>query len=228
MQQLIPSSWNGKTENCLYPPFLGTVIIARRYYSAPHNNLDGRDESRAVFLAGNALPERWQQQKDFSIAELGFGTGLNFAETAQNWKQTGPTGATLTYTAFELYPLTSDQINTALSPWPDLQKLAYRMLSTSPHTLKTLYKTGYSQSKYIFQGDRTLILKMATGDANSLLPDWNKENSTKADVWYLDGFSPAKNPQLWNPSLMQAVYEATAAGGTFSTYTSAGHTYPLN
>ena len=201
-------------------------LFGDSYYSAPDNDLDGRDECKAVFLVGNNLPQRWQQQKHFHIAELGFGTGLNFLQTVQSWRETAPKGAVMTYSAFEQYPLSSSQIKTALSPWPDLQELANKLFLLSPDKLEKLYKDGWSQIICTFpaqqpEENQTVILEMAIGDANSLLPQWNAK--TKVDAWYLDGFSPAKNPQLWNPALMQAVYNATVPNGTFSTYTSAGH-----
>ena len=62
-------------------------------------------------------------------------------------------------------------------------------------------------------------LQLILGDARETLPRW----PGRADAWFLDGFSPAKNPELWGESLMAEVARHTAPGGTFATYTAAGH-----
>ena len=60
---------------------------------------------------------------------------------------------------------------------------------------------------------------MVVGDARVALPAWDGT----ADAWFLDGFAPAKNPELWEPDLMAEVGRHTAPGGSFATYTAAGH-----
>lgn len=171
-----------------------------RYFSAH----DGREETRAVFLAGNDLPNRWQNTPHFHIAELGFGTGLNFLETLAAWQASAPEDARLIYTSFELHPLSRSHMQRALSNWPELSKLTTELLDQTP---------GNAPCHF-----RNVELNLLTGDARSTLPDWGGI----ADAWYLDGFSPAKNPQLWEVDLMQAVFDHTAPEGTFSTYTAAG------
>ena len=170
-----------------------------RYFSVD----DGREETRAVFLAGNDLPQRWQASTSFQIAELGFGTGLNFFETLHVWQKTAPSTASLLYTSFELYPLSSDEMRRALANWPGLVELAAPLLEVWPCDDFQLCNVR---------------LQLLTGDARQTLPDWQKQ----ADAWYLDGFTPAKNPQLWEADLMHRVFDHTKPGGTFSTYTAAG------
>lgn len=171
-----------------------------RYFSAH----DGRAETRAVFLAGNGLPERWRSAKHFHIAELGFGTGLNFLETLLLWQETAPADATLTFSSFELYPLAQDDMKRALANWPDLAALASPLLQQGPTS--TSLRFG------------NVELQLIIGDARIKLPEWQG----MANAWYLDGFSPAKNPQLWEADLMQGVFDHTQRGGSFSTYTAAG------
>ena len=170
-----------------------------RYFSSK----DGQAETRAVFLAGNGLPERWHDKAHFHIAELGFGTGLNFLETLALWQSRASAQATLTYTSFELYPLMRDEMARALANWPDLAPLAALLLGQWPATSQQFGNVS---------------LELIKGDARKTLPQWNGT----ADAWYLDGFSPAKNPQLWEKDLMQNVFDHTSAGGSFSTYTAAG------
>jgi len=171
-----------------------------RYFSRE----DGRAETQEVFLTGNRLPERWQQGEHFQIAELGFGTGLNFLETLALWHKHAPPKARLTFTSFELYPLSRYEIARALLSWPDLCELATPLLDQWP--IEKTAQFGH------------ITLKLITGDACTTLPHWQGV----ADAWFLDGFSPAKNPQLWQAGLMQSVYDHTTNGGTFSTYTAAG------
>ncbi len=196
------------------------------YYSAPHNGLDGRAETSAVFLKGNSLPERWRKQESFHLAELGFGTGLNFTETAFQWLQTSLPHTQLHYTSFEQYPLSRTQMLEALSPWPVLHSLSTKLFITSSvNSLTTDLQDLQPAIKTIIyqQDNKTITLNLIIGDANKTLPLWLETNALTINAWYLDGFSPAKNPELWKPDLMLGVFKATAKGGTFSTYTSAGH-----
>ncbi len=170
-----------------------------RYFSRE----DGRAETQAVFLVGNELADRWQNTDCFHIAELGFGTGLNFFETLHQWHKSAPEHAKLTFTSFEQYPLAPEQIGRALAVWPDLGDLASTLLD---QLSTTQYQFG------------NVALNLILGDARTTLPQW----SGSADAWYLDGFSPAKNPQLWELDLMHEVFDHTKVGGTFSTYTAAG------
>lgn len=179
-----------------------------RVFGDPYfSRTDGRAETRHVFLAGNGLPDRWQNRNHFTIAELGFGTGLNFLETAAAWRQCRPPDATLSYVAFERYPLSSSDLARALAPWPDLAADAAVLTGLWPPP------PGWSEHEVA-----AVHLHIYIGDANTGLPQWNG----LADAWYLDGFSPAKNPDLWGHDLMRHVYTNTAPGGTLATFTVAG------
>ena len=160
---------------------------------------DGLDEARHVFLGGNGLPERFCE--GFHIAELGFGSGLNLLAAWKAWEDAGMTSP-LRFTSFEAYPMDMGEMAKALAVWPELAEYAERLLA------------GGLQ----MQTD-TLELNVIIGDARATLPKWHGE----ADAWFLDGFSPAKNPELWSPEIMQAVGAHTKQGGTFATYTAAGH-----
>ena len=132
--------------------------------------------------------------------------GSIFFATLAAWVNFAPKTASLAYTAFELYPLESDDMRRALKPWPELAPLAEPWLEIWPRL----------QHEPVLIGP--VELELVIGDARTNVPRW--QNFT--DAWYLDGFSPAKNPELWGADLMQAVYTHTLPGGTFSTYTAAG------
>ena len=173
--------------------------VSRRFDDPYFSVNDGLAEARHVFLGGNALPERFVD--GFHIAELGFGSGLNLLAAWKAWETAGMT-TPLRFTSFEAYPMDMGEMAKTLAVWPELSEYAERFLSGGMH----------------MQGD-TLELDVIIGDARETLPQWEG----RADAWFLDGFSPAKNPELWSPEIMQAVGKHTAQRGTFATYTAAGH-----
>jgi tRNA U34 5-methylaminomethyl-2-thiouridine-forming methyltransferase MnmC len=177
------------------------IIPVSRQFDDPYFSLGGGlDETRHVFLAGNNLPERFRD--GFHIAELGFGTGLNLLATLL--AHTGP--GHLRFTSFEAFPLPAADIARALQAFPETEPVAEGFLSQWASGKRTLHFPN-------------LTADILIGDARDLLPRW----TGKADAWFLDGFSPAKNPELWSPDLMHQVARHTAPGGTFATYTAAGH-----
>ena len=178
-------------------------VPASRRFDDPYFSLDnGLAETRHVFLDGNALPARFRP--GFHVAELGFGTGLNLLATWKAWEDSGTDGP-LRFTSFEAYPLRPSEMARALAHWPALAPYAERLVAA--------WKNGPE-----FRCE-TLELRVVIGDAGQTLPRWQG----KADAWFLDGFSPARNPALWSPEILSAVGGHTKKGGTFATYTAAGH-----
>jgi tRNA U34 5-methylaminomethyl-2-thiouridine-forming methyltransferase MnmC len=184
------------------------IPYSAEFSDSYYSKAGGRQETRHVFLNGNNLPERWQDKSEFTIAELGFGTGLNFLETLFQWRKSANQGCRLHYIAFELYPLSSVQMSRALTPWPELSSLAKPLLSK--------WQNGNEVQHFEFPDKTELTIYCA--DANIALP----RMKAIADAWYLDGFAPARNPQLWSAELMKSVFEHSRPGGTFATYTAAG------
>ncbi len=170
---------------------------------------DGSDECRHVFIGGNNLEERLREAKNFTIAELGFGTGLNFLETWKYWQNIRKPGQMLNFVSFERHPLDSASIRRGLGQWPELKQHSDAMLE---------YWSKRDEGSQTWQIDEQTSLRVLIGEATSGVNSWSKQ----ADAWFLDGFSPSKNPQMWSEELMQSVYDHTRVGGTFATYTSAG------
>lgn len=181
----------------------GGVPVSTRFDDPYFSLENGLEETRYVFLGGNDLPQRFQD--GFRIAELGFGTGLNFLTTAQAWRQAGGTG-TLHFTSFEAFPMTTAEMGKALRLFGGFDGLADALLSV------------WSAQGGMMQIGDDLRLDVIMGDARETLPAWQGQ----ADAWFLDGFSPAKNPELWSETLMAEVAAHTAPGGTAATYTAAG------
>ncbi|MEY2992051.1 MAG: tRNA (5-methylaminomethyl-2-thiouridine)(34)-methyltransferase MnmD [Pseudomonadota bacterium] len=174
-------------------------------FDDPYFSLDnGLHETRHVFLAGNGLPDRFSD--GFHIAELGFGTGLNLLTTLLEWRRTKQNG-TLRFTSFEAYPMSPADMVLAQSAFPEITAIAAEFAPLWPE----LWQTGRLETPELF-------LSVVVGDARQTLPNSDLE----ADCWFLDGFSPAKNPELWDADLMQAVADHTNPLGTFATYTAAG------
>ena len=161
---------------------------------------DGLAETRYVFLEGNDLGARLVS--GFHVAELGFGTGLHLLATGDLANRMN---APIRFTSFEAFPMRPDDIRVALEAFPGVSTLADDLLAS----------LGVGATRFtIGRCEVDLIL----GDARQTLPVW----AGMADAWFLDGFAPAKNPELWGADLMQAVANHTKPGGTFATYTASG------
>lgn len=179
----------------------GAVPVSVRF-DDPYFSLDnGLAETRHVFLGGNDLPARFRD--GFAIAELGFGTGLNFLTTWAAWRAADAPGR-FQFTSFEAYPMERADMAAALAAFPELAELAGALV-------EGLDAQGCAQFE-------DASLRVISGDARDALPAWEGH----ADAWYLDGFSPAKNPEMWGPELMADVARHTARQGTAATYTAAG------
>lgn len=179
------------------------VPVSTRFDDPYFSLENGLEETRHVFLAGNELPARFRD--GFHIAELGFGTGLNFLTTLLSWKAAGVTGKLL-FTSFEAFPLQAGDMARAHGAFPELEDFSSALCSV------------WSAEGGHFDVLPDVRLHVITGDARETLPAWQGH----ADAWYLDGFSPAKNPELWSHEVMQAVGAHTAPAGTCATYTAAG------
>lgn len=178
---------------------------------------NGLLESEYVFLQGNDLTSRWQllnkqtlqDTETFTIFETGFGTGLNFLCACKLWLDTAPQNATLHFMSVEKFPLSLQDITAALQLWPALNALSAPLLAQ----YETLLHTGS-----IKLSDNRIQLSLLLGDALQVIA---KQKLT-VDAWFLDGFSPAKNPDMWQSLLFEAMALRSHATTTFATFTSAG------
>ena len=180
-----------------------TIPVSRRFDDPYFSLHGGLEETRHVFLQGNRLESRLAD--GFHIAELGFGTGLNLLATALLWQRMGAPGM-VHFTSFEAFPLTAPDMARALQTFPEVARPAGLLVD----------QWAKGQQEITLPG---MTARIICADARDALPLWKG----RADAWFLDGFSPAKNPQLWTPSLMADVARHTVPGGTFATYTAAGH-----
>lgn len=184
------------------------------YYSSNQaETISGESEFNHVFFKNNGLPERWQGSADFVIAELGFGSGLNCILTIREWMNSiedSNQSRCLHYIAFEKYPLSPEAIVELISRYPELNEYCEELINNYPPAVEGTH------SRHLFGG--RVIIHYKFMDAYTALED----ERFKVDCWYLDGFSPAKNPDMWSEKLFDKLAQNSQQGTTCSTYTAAG------
>jgi tRNA 5-methylaminomethyl-2-thiouridine biosynthesis bifunctional protein len=187
----------------------GETPRSRRFGDIYFSRTGGLDEARAVFLAGCGLPQAWQGRQRFVVGELGFGTGLNVLALLQLWRDAREPSSRLNIFSVEAYPLAAADARRALAAWPELAELAAPLLEAWPAA------RGFHRIDFPGLG---ATLDLAVLEAAEALAAWRGE----ADAWFLDGFSPARNPQMWREQVLQLVAQRSAAGARAATFTVAG------
>ena len=184
------------------------------YYSSDKDEcIAGEKEFKHVFFNNNGLPERWSNRDRFIIAELGFGSGLNCILTIREWlnqHQDNGRNKCLHYIAIEKHPLSADSIKAIISRYPELDRYCDEIISSYPPAI------AGSHSRHLF--DNRVVVHYKFMDAFQAL----RKEDYKVDAWYLDGFSPAKNADMWTLPLFEKIAQNSHPGTTCSTYTSAG------
>src|SRR5215510_5197661 len=184
--------------------------ISRRFGDVYFARGSGVAETRHVFLDGNNLRERWGRlapHDQFCVGETGFGTGLNFACAWQLWDIVAPSTARLHFLSLERYPLPASDIARTLAIWPELAR--YR-----DALLRQWSDFGPGWHRLVLASGRVL-LTLVIGDVQGVLA----QIDAVIDAWFLDGFAPAKNPDMWRPGVLAAVARLSRPGGTCATYT---------
>ncbi len=174
-----------------------------------YNPDNGLEESFHVFIDGNNLTDRWQNfsAQRFTVAELGFGTGLNFMTTWQAFEAT-QTDTKLHFISVEKYPLAKEDMARALSPWKSLWQERLECLLDN-YTPDGILNTALSDKVHL-----TVYFE----DIETALPRINQT----VDAWYLDGFAPAKNAAMWSETVFSQMARCSATETSFSTFTAAG------
>jgi len=177
----------------------------------------GEEETRHVFLHHNQLEQRWSnpQLSQFTIAETGFGTGLNFLCAADLWQQLKqsdalPAAAHLHFVSVERYPLDAMDMAHACSMWPQFEWLTDALLEQYPAPVKGFHRLYFAAAN--------ITLSLIFDDAIS---GFQQLDGT-VDAWFLDGFAPALNPAMWQPELFAEMARLSRTGTTLATFTSAG------
>ena len=187
--------------------------LSRQFGDVYFSRASGLEETRHVFLRHNRIAERCAALADdgrLVIGETGFGTGLNFLCAWQAFAEHAPAGARLHFVSVEKYPLDGEDLRRALALWPELAVFSTPLLEQYAGI-----QPGFQ--RLLFDGGRVL-LTLLVGDALECLPQLDAQ----VDAWFLDGFAPAKNPQMWTPELFTQLARLSAPGASLATFTCAG------
>lgn len=185
------------------------------------SNVNGLEETRYVFLHQNHLPQRWQtyDQRRFIIAETGFGTGLNFLAAWQwfdQFKQQHPDAPLkeLHFVSFEKYPLSRDDLIKAHQSWPELAEYAEKLQKHYPIAVPECHRVVLEEG--------AITLDLWFGDIKDCMPRVPVGEKGIVDAWFLDGFAPSKNPEMWNQNLFNGMAKLARQDCTCATFTAAG------
>lgn len=176
------------------------------YGDVYHSADGGPGQAEHVFLRGNGLPERWRGRERFVILETGFGMGLNFLATWAAWRADAQACRRLHYVAVESHPFAAADLATLHRRWPEFAPLAERLRAQWPVLTPGLHRIELEAGR--------LVLTLVFGDVQHLLP----RLSARADAFYLDGFDPRKNPDMWSPELFRRLARLAAPEATLATW----------
>ena len=173
---------------------------------------NGIEETEHVFIQHNQLVPRFEQssQAYFVITETGFGSGLNFLIAVKYWLEHSKPDQSLHFYSVENTPFTLQDLIQAQGSWPELKTIA--------EALQQQYcVASYGFHRFdLFDGRVKLVLMI--GEVQTMLPQMH----AWVDAWFLDGFAPGLNPEMWSESVFSQIRRLSQNGTTFSTYTAAG------
>lgn len=200
---------------------------------------NGLAETHYVFIEQNKLPSRWSHPLNnatFTIAETGFGTGLNFLATWNYWRQQRPliaggNCAQLHFISVEKFPLSRQDLQKSLALWPSLTPLAQQLIDHyPPQPINGVFRLLFDDANVsltLYFGDASEGFQQFIPSSTLGRPAADKtllfgEQTCVIDAWFLDGFAPAKNPEMWTPKLFHAMAQLSGEQTTFATFTVAG------
>jgi tRNA 5-methylaminomethyl-2-thiouridine biosynthesis bifunctional protein len=183
------------------------IPFSETFRDVYHSADGGLQQAQHVFLAGNGLPGRWRGRNRFTILETGFGFGLNFLATWTAFRDDPERPRTLHFVSVEKHPFSRQDLAELHRRWPQFATLSAELIGAWPPLIAGFHRMH-------LDGGR-VALTLLFGDAVDLLPQLNAH----ADALYLDGFAPAKNPDLWSAEIAAELARLAAPGCTFATYT---------
>ncbi len=185
--------------------------VARAFDDVYFSLSDGLEETRNVFLKACGLPERWKDRASFTIAELGFGSGLNFLGALECWcRSERAANGWLHFLSVEKYLMSASEAARVVGRWDALAEFRNALIARWPVRAKGLQRIEFPE----FRATLTLYV----GDAQ----DWLSSCEFMADAWFLDGFAPAKNDEMWGPDIYRLMESHSLPGALVGTYTVAG------
>ena len=192
------------------------VPVSKQFGDVYFSKDNGLLETRHVFLNGNDLPERLsnlQPFEYFSVGETGFGTGLNILALWQLWQQVRPNNHShLHAISVEKFPLSKTDLIRALNVWPELKPIADQLIAQYPHPIAGCHRFSFPEERF--------SLDLWLGDAHDVFPSMAK--TSRGNAWFLDGFAPACNPDIWEEQVLNHIVGLSGIGTTFSSFSVAG------
>lgn len=197
LQPLIPATLS----------FVNGVPYAEAFGDVYHSADGGLAQAQHVFLGGNRLPERWQGQRRFVILETGFGLGLNFLATWKAWRDDPQRAQQLHYVSIEKHPFSAADLAQLHALWPELAAVSEELRAAWPPLVQGFHRLLLEEGR--------VVLTLVFGDVAEYLP----QIEAAADAFYLDGFAPSKNPDMWAPDILARLNRLAAPEATLATYT---------
>ncbi len=186
------------------------VAFSQAFGDLYHSVDGGLAQARKVFLEGNGLPSRWRGRDAFTILETGFGLGLNFLAAWDALRADAHGPRRLHFVSVEKFPFRRDDLVRVLAPFAEIEFLSRALTDQWPPPLAGFHRIHFDAGR--------VILTLLLGDARELLP----QLVARADALFLDGFSPARNPEMWSPDVVRELARLCAPGATLATWTVAG------
>ena len=185
------------------------------------SNDDGLAETQYVFLSGNRLHKRWRAHScsAFTVAETGFGSGMNFLACWQAFADhlaAHPQSQCqrLHFISFEKFPLAPESLAQCHQQFPSIQAYAQQLQQAYPNLMPGCHRLSFQHGR--------VTLDLWVGDVNELIPQVASPRHGVVDAWFLDGFAPSKNPQMWSDNLFQHMFRLAKPQATVATFTAAG------
>lgn len=181
------------------------IPINRDFGDSYYSKSGGLDETKEVFINACRLKEKIKNQDLIIIGELGFGTGLNFLVVYDLWRKIKRPNGILHFYTFEKFLMRKEEAQKALSKWPELSELTQELIDNWP-----IHKTGCERIWF----NNNIALNIIIGDANETI----LEQNFHADAWFLDGFAPRSNQDLWNIELFSNIKKLCKPNARLGTY----------
>jgi len=192
------------------------VPVSKQFGDVYFSKNNGLLETRHVFLNGNDLSTRLADLKPFEyfcVGETGFGTGLNILALWQLWQQVRPNNHShLHAISVEKFPLSKTDLIRALNAWPELKPLAHQLISQYPMPIAGCHRLSFPEERF--------SLDLWLGDAHDVFPVIEK--TAPVNAWFLDGFAPSCNPDMWEENVLNNIVRLSEIGTTFASFSVAG------
>ncbi len=192
------------------------IPISKQFGDVYFSKDNGLLETRHVFLNGNDLTERLSQLHDyqyFCVGETGFGTGLNILTLWQLWQQVRlDNHSHLHVVSVEKFPLNKADLIRALNVWTELKPLAEKLIQQYPLPIAGCHRLSFPEERF--------SIDLWLGDAQDIFPTIPKTQTVNA--WFLDGFAPSCNPDMWQANVLDHMVRLSDFGTTFASFSVAG------